>query len=201
MAVKSRAITFFDLIENAMTILRRGTIAPGVEFWGPAAWKLMHAITFTCSETPDKDEQTALTHWFHSLSLLLPCNLCREHYAHYMEEHGDEFAVAITSGRALQRFAYDLHESVNARTGATFRPSFEEVVHMYTYGFYPTSMSAPTTLKEFADPHFGMKDAEEKKKLDYNDYGQYIALVLSVAVILREVARLFFSRNKKRNGP
>lgn len=104
-----------------------------VEFFGPSAWRLMHAVAFTYPENPDATTRKKYIDFFKSIGNVLPCPSCRGHYNEYMEKN----PIEADSTESLARWVYDLHDDVNARrekydNQKIYRPSFEEVVNIYT---------------------------------------------------------------------
>ena len=167
------------------------TVAKAVEFWGPSAWKFLHAITFSMSDTPDDGEIQHLLAFFNHVGHLLPCPACGTHYLHYMEEHRQSFEDAVNSGPKLRRFVYDLHAEVVTRTGGPPSPSFAEVEHMYRFG-HLIGTPPPSSLGAYADPHFGTRSAPQESPL------HYVALAVATAVLLREGAHLWAGASKKK---
>jgi len=162
------------------------TVSTGVEFWGPSAWKFLHAVTFCVSDTPDEEEVQHLQAFFHSLGYLLPCPKCGTHYRNYMATHSQSFEVAVRSGPLIQRFMYDLHAEVTTRTGGTAL-SYADVEHMYRHGHRPGT-PPPLSLAEWADPHFGSLGAATGPQ---ESPVHFVALAIATAVLLREGSRLW----------
>jgi hypothetical protein len=81
--------------------------------WGPAAWKFLHAVTFSYPDEPSLQDQQAAEQLFTSLRVLLPCDACREHYDAEIRQHHPNTA----SRTLLSSWLVDLHNRVNSRLG------------------------------------------------------------------------------------
>jgi hypothetical protein len=81
--------------------------------WGPAAWKFLHAVTFSYPETPSLNEQVAVEQLFASLRYVLPCAQCRTHFEAELRAHPPDTRSRAT----LSAWLVDLHNRVNRRLG------------------------------------------------------------------------------------
>jgi hypothetical protein len=106
------------------------------EFWGPSAWRMLHSITFTMDPDASEEQRKHYETFFKTIGHILPCPSCRQHYNLYVEEHPPD----ASSPKALAKWLYLLHDSVNARIHKTARPSFEEVEQYYTSGDVPAHL-------------------------------------------------------------
>lgn len=120
--------------------------AAAVEFWGPCAWKFLHAVATTF----DSDHATAYLTFFNSLQNILPCPGCRMHLQAYLKEH----PVNISSKAALEKWVYDLHSDVNRRTGKD-SPPFTLVQQRYTHLPDIANKSDNDIRFLLGDPFFG----------------------------------------------
>jgi hypothetical protein len=98
------------------------------KFWGPSGWKLLHTIAF--SELKDK---THIKEFFELIPFVLPCKFCRASLTEYM----DEDPVDVSSGDALSRWLWRIHNKVNDKLRGqgllkTKNPSFDTVANMYS---------------------------------------------------------------------
>lgn len=146
------------------------------EFWGPSAWKLIHAISFTAPDVLDEQQQGQYGAFFHSLAKVLPCGGCRAHFQQRLESHPPD----LTTGDSIARWVFDAHEAVNRRNGKTDGPSYAQVKKAYSGGL-PMSFSALSAKEQrdrLGDPFF-----MENRGMATND--MFITLVgLMVAVIV-----------------
>lgn len=87
-------------------------------FFGPGLW---HAM-LVCAYWAKASDVRGIMEMFDRIGLLLPCVLCRQHYAAYRRKK----RVAPNSRDALFRWVYDLKHDVNRRLGQQ-SPPFEDV--------------------------------------------------------------------------
>jgi hypothetical protein len=50
------------------------------EIWGPIFWSTLHIVSLAYPDTPSYPEKRAAKELYNSMSLLLPCPVCRKHY-------------------------------------------------------------------------------------------------------------------------
>ena len=89
--------------------------------WGPSAWALLHLISFN----PDISMQKAKG-FLRTLKEILPCPMCREHFADNLED----LNFPRTPAR-LGKWMYDLHERVNNNLDKKHKMSYEKVKHVW----------------------------------------------------------------------
>lgn len=127
-----------------------------VELWGPGAWKFLHAISFAYPAAPDDLMVQQFSAFFRNLPFVIPCPACGEHCHSYFQSHAEEFAIAMRSGPALQRFLVDLHNDVNKRRSPPVPPMpFETVRQIYTRG-HAEGHPPPRDAAQWADPYHNM---------------------------------------------
>ncbi len=61
--------------------------------WGPRVWYVMDIFVKGYGDHPDKALKNAATQFFHSLSELLPCPHCREHYKTLLKKKPIRFVL------------------------------------------------------------------------------------------------------------
>ena len=95
-------------------------MSPGV--WGACAWRLLHAISFGLPEdcALPSNQKSSICHLLHSLSDLLPCERCRNHFRSDLREHPPENSCATAD--EVRRFLWSCHNRVNSRLG---KPQYE----------------------------------------------------------------------------
>ena len=52
--------------------------------WGPFFWHTIHIAALGYPKEPSYTEKKAAKEFFESLQFMLPCGVCREHYAKHM---------------------------------------------------------------------------------------------------------------------
>ncbi len=98
--------------------------------WGPAAWHLLHAVSFGYPVDPslrDKERHRAM---LMGLRDTLPCSTCRRHFRALLARYPPTNA-RMASRDAFSRYVYDLHEHVNASLDKPPGPPYEEVRAKY----------------------------------------------------------------------
>ncbi|KAJ1626607.1 ERV/ALR sulfhydryl oxidase domain-containing protein, partial [Pavlovales sp. CCMP2436] len=83
--------------------------------WGPRFWSVMHSVAFWYDDEPTPAKQKAAYDFYVSLTQLLPCNGCREHYAQLLQTYPVD--VAVASRMALLQWTVDIHNLVNESIG------------------------------------------------------------------------------------
>lgn len=97
--------------------------------WGPAAWKFLHTITFSYPENPTLQDQRDAEALFLSLTSLLPCNACRDHYKSEVLSRPPDTRSRAT----LSAWLVDLHNRVNLRLSKP-TVSYSDAEHLYGSG-------------------------------------------------------------------
>ena len=103
-------------------------------FWGPDGWKLLHSITQTYPERPNKIEKEIYKIFFESLQYVLPCIYCRLSYTEYINELS--ITKYLDNKRDLCKWIYLIHNKVNnklRKQGLLHYkdPSFESIYNQY----------------------------------------------------------------------
>jgi hypothetical protein len=99
-------------------------------FWGPPAWTFLHSITFNYPENPTDKDKTNIYDYFTSLSEVLPCESCKQHYKRHLTELPLTPKV-LSSRENLTKWLVNIHNEVNKLTGKPIVP-YKDVVDMYT---------------------------------------------------------------------
>jgi hypothetical protein len=92
------------------------------KIWGPPLWRLVHSLAYVCS-SPNlrlkRAQCVAVSDFMTSLRHVLPCRFCRDSYTGFMKDlqarSGGTPLHKAVHGRAMARWAYDLHECVNTK--------------------------------------------------------------------------------------
>ncbi len=96
-------------------------IGMGPETWGPLFWTTMHIVSLGYAPTtPSAEERAGAAAFYNSLKTMIPCPICREHYAEFLAEEPVESATG--SRDALIDWVYRLHNKVNVRLGKPALP-------------------------------------------------------------------------------
>jgi hypothetical protein len=98
------------------------------EIWGPKAWFFLHTITFNYPEHPSENDKQIYKSFFNSLTDVLPCKVCANHYKENIlnnpiDDHLD-------NKDNLVKWLIHLHNEVNeSNSKATM--NYDEVMNYY----------------------------------------------------------------------
>lgn len=99
------------------------------EVWGPFFWNTIHLVALGFSATPTYSEKRAVKEFFESLTRLIPCPICREHYTAHLK--ANPITVSIDSREDLFRWTVALHNTVNKMLHKATKTEVE-VLHYYS---------------------------------------------------------------------
>lgn len=113
------------------------------ESWGPACWRTMHTMAagFPLDNPSDIVALSFVAH-FESMRSTLPCEVCRSHFAEYLDKN--PVAEHVASREAICRWTMRLHNSVNERLRKPERWDFERFKSEY----YSKGPRAPVEQKK-----------------------------------------------------
>lgn len=97
--------------------------------WGPGLWLFLHTISFNYPEIPSSTDKHNMLKFLRSLSDVLPCKTCSDHFKHHLAHDLD--AAALASRDSFSRWLFDFHNKVNARLEKTTDYDFSKVSKMY----------------------------------------------------------------------
>ena len=80
-------------------------------YWGPSAWRFYHSVAYAYSINPTVDEKNAAKKFIISLSKLLPCFKCRNHYSVNLSDF--DLDDVVLNRYNFMKFVIDLHNRVN----------------------------------------------------------------------------------------
>lgn len=83
--------------------------------WGPTFWKVIHNVAYFYPPEPNATQMKSAFDFYTSLKDLLPCAVCREHFAQHLLSHPLHDAVLSRSN--LITWTVDVHNAVNISTG------------------------------------------------------------------------------------
>lgn len=83
--------------------------------WGPIVWMTMHIVTLGYSDTPTEFEKKAAIEFFESLTYMIPCPICKEHYKVILEKNPVQ--KAVKSRDSLVKWVFHIHNEVNEQLG------------------------------------------------------------------------------------
>lgn len=106
--------------------------APGVlsgsgfdpQQWGPGAWNLIHLSAAGYPENPTPEIRSQYIAFFRSLQYVLPCNGCRQGYAHLIAGPVRLTPAVFADRLSLFRWTVELHNAVNAKLNKETYPDW-----------------------------------------------------------------------------
>jgi hypothetical protein len=104
------------------------------DVWGPHGWKFIHYVALGYPDKPTDADKTAYRNFYESLSDILPCQGCADHYRETIQA----FPVKdhLASRDQLLRWSFDIHNTVNKRIGKSIL-SYDEALQLYTRKQFP----------------------------------------------------------------
>ncbi len=100
--------------------------------WGPVTWEFLHCITFNYPYEPTPDDKKHYKSYFESLQYVLPCCLCRDHYAQFIITEGTALTDEVMENRnTLTYWLYTLHNAVDKRLGFKYDITYDDVCKKY----------------------------------------------------------------------
>jgi len=81
------------------------------ETWGPFFWNTLHIAALGYPAEPSHGHKKAAREFFESLTLLIPCPICREHYVEHMKKY--PITPHLDRRRDLFKWTLLLHNEVS----------------------------------------------------------------------------------------
>lgn len=82
-------------------------LSPNV--WGPCAWIFLHSISYSYPENPTENHKKEYLDFLNSLTHVIPCENCRQHFSEYIIENPPK----LNSRDEFSEWLIDLHNNVN----------------------------------------------------------------------------------------
>ena len=82
--------------------------------WGPALWKSIHIIALAYPDDPSQEDATRYKNFFHAFEHVIPCQVCRAHYAENLRSYPIE--PHLKSKHDLFSWTVEVHNLVNEQT-------------------------------------------------------------------------------------
>ena len=96
--------------------------------WGPFFWHTMHIVALGYPQKPTYGHKKAAKEFYESLQFLIPCPICREHYAEYMKSM--PITPFLDRRDDLFKWTVLIHNKVNEMLG---KPRFTEIESLEFY--------------------------------------------------------------------
>jgi hypothetical protein len=100
--------------------------------WGPAAWHLLHTISFNYPINPSEENKKYYKEFVESLTNVLPCKYCRMNLENNLKAHPIK-PCHMKNRDTFSRYIYNLHEIVNKMLGKTSGLSYCDVRERYEH--------------------------------------------------------------------
>lgn len=97
--------------------------------WGPFFWHTMHIVALGYPLKPTYGHKKAAKDFFESLSYLIPCPVCRDHYNAFIKDM--PITPFLDKRDDLFRWTVELHNKVNEKLGKR-RYTELEAIQFYT---------------------------------------------------------------------
>lgn len=99
-------------------------------FWGRPFWFSLHYGALNLPDVLDDEDRRMIFNFITSLPIFLPCDTCKNHANHYINETPHDFAHIISSRENVFEFYWRFHNHVNASTGKR-QITLEEAYDIY----------------------------------------------------------------------
>ena len=96
--------------------------------WGPHAWFFLHSITFSYPDNPSEKEKIYFYNFFHSVSNILPCTICKNHFNEHLIKYPIE--KFLSSRDSLVNWLIDIHNIVNQTLGKSIEKN-SDIINRY----------------------------------------------------------------------
>ena len=105
--------------------------------WGPFFWHTMHIIALSYPANPSYAHKRAAKEFFESLSHLIPCPKCREHYQTHLQKY--PISPHLDRRDDIFRWTVNVHNEVNKSLGRPFVSEMESINFYRRIGARATS--------------------------------------------------------------
>lgn len=79
--------------------------------WGPFFWHTIHIVALGYPKEPNYTDKRAAKEFYESLSFLLPCGVCREHYSKHLQ--ANPITTFLDTRKDLLTWTILIHNEVN----------------------------------------------------------------------------------------
>lgn len=97
--------------------------------WGSCAWDFMLAISMTYPDNPDEDTALRYKNFYYSLTDVLPCVVCRDHYKQNISKvlPIDNY---LGNSKLLSKWVIQMHNIVNRKNNKKV-VGYDEALKLY----------------------------------------------------------------------
>lgn len=100
--------------------------------WGPAAWHLLHTISFNYPINPTNENKKHYKEYVENLTNVLPCKYCRMNLKNNLKAHPIRMCH-MKNRETFSKYIYNLHEIVNKMLGKNSGLSYCDVRERYEH--------------------------------------------------------------------
>ena len=142
--------------------------------WGPHTWFFLHSLTFSYPDNPTIKDKNDFEHFFYSLSNVLPCIICKNHF----KEHLSKYPIEnyLNNRNQLVNWMIDIHNIVNKQLN---KPIVDNKIIIQKYNDLYT--------KKYQCP------------INQNYYDKCKNIILSILLIINIIIIIYFCFRKKIN--
>lgn len=102
------------------------------EVWGPFFWNTIHLVALGYSSQPTYVDKRAAKEFYESLTRLIPCPICRDHYTAYLKEM--PISASLDNRTDIFRWTIKLHNKVNKMLNKPEKTEAEVLAYYATLG-------------------------------------------------------------------
>lgn len=107
-----------------------GRIPPST--WGPFFWHTMHIVALGYPNEPSYAEKRAAKEFYESLLHLIPCPICRVHYANHLK--ANPVSPSLDTRKDLFTWTVKIHNLVNKDLGKPEYTEMESIAFYHSLG-------------------------------------------------------------------
>jgi len=150
------------------------------KIWGPKAWFFLHSVTMGYPEKPSSKDRENYANFFNSLGHILPCEVCREHYAEHLKTNPVE--KALDNKERFVFWFFNFHNIVNKSLN---KPTitYKEFLNLYNDEYIGTL----TKNK----PEITQNPIVKNERMNFYKYMAISLFVICVVLILDRYVGVF----------
>jgi hypothetical protein len=145
--------------------------------WGPAAWHLLHTISFNYPINPTEENKKQYKDFVENLKNVLPCKYCRMNLENNLKAHPIK-PCHMKNRDTFSRYIYNLHEIINKMLGKTSGLSYCDVRERYEH--FRSRCTQNDAPKIFKFNTTRKKEKEKEKGCTEPLYGKKAKCVIQI---------------------
>lgn len=146
--------------------------------WGPAAWHLLHTMSFNYPINPSTGDKKHYRDYVLSLQYVLPCKYCRMNLKNNFKHYPLKMSH-MKNRDTFSRYIYNLHELVNKMLGKKSGLSYCDVRERYEHFRSRCTLDKPKIFK-FKNLNKTKKNKEKEKGCTEPLYGKKSKCVIKI---------------------